>query len=86
MSTNCLQDSISKGEVIVPTTPGETTSYRVDFPEPMKSVPTVMVTIVSSVPERFYPPCVDTIDETGFTLHVQRSTDSATRVAWLAVT
>lgn len=80
-----VQDSVSRGEVIVPAGPGETVSYRVSFPRPMGSVPTVMATIVSTVPERFFPPCVNNIDESGFSLYVQRSTDSATRVAWLAV-
>lgn len=80
-----LRDSVSQGEVIVPTSPGETTSMRVSFPRPMRSVPTVMLTIVSAAPDRFTPPCAEDIDEEGFTLYVQRSTANNTRVAWLAV-
>lgn len=80
-----LRDSVSRGETIVPTSPGETISMRVSFPRPMRSVPTVMLTIVSAAPDRFSPPCAENIDEEGFTLYVQRSTANNTRVAWLAV-
>lgn len=84
-SIDSLRDSVSQGELIVPANPGDTSSVRVSFPRPMRSVPTVMLTIVSAAPDRFYPPCAENIDEEGFTLYVQRSTNNNTRVAWLAV-
>ena len=83
-----VRDSISRTEsasVYVETKPNETVSMQINFSRPFASVPQVVTTIMSSAPERFYPPCVSDVTTTGFTLHMHRTTDSRTRVSWVAV-
>ncbi len=86
----CLRSrySISRIEgasVYVGTKPNETVSMKIGFSQPFASVPQVTATIVSTAPERFYPPCVSDVTTKGFTLYMHRTSDSSTRVNWIAV-